>query len=80
MKKFPIQVLLVEDNGQEAAALCGLLIKAPNIAVDLVHVGSLEEGKTIAAFRKIDVILLDLFLPDSRGLQTIISKKHADYI
>ncbi len=73
MKEVPMRVLLVEDNVSEAAALCGFLIEAPNTDVDLVHVGSLEEGKTIAAFRKIDVILLDLFLPDSSGLQSIIS-------
>lgn len=71
MKRYHMRILLVEDNVPEAVVLRELLHRAPDVEIDLVHVESFEAGKAIAAKGNTDVILLDLFLPDSCGLQTI---------
>ena len=42
-----------------------------NEMVNLIPAGSLKEAKIIAQIKTFDIIMLDLNLPDSRGLHTI---------
>jgi signal transduction histidine kinase len=72
MKNRLIQGLLVEDNPADALLTRQMLADSDaGIDFNLVHKDSLEEGlKTLKQVR-FDVILLDLSLPDSRGLETV---------
>jgi PAS domain S-box-containing protein len=66
-----IRVLLVEDNPGDARLVEILLseVDAPRFAI--THVERLEEAIECLAEADFDVILLDLSLPDSSGLETV---------
>jgi PAS domain S-box-containing protein len=70
MKKKTIQVLLLEDNPGDARLFREYLHNDDLIQVELVHVERLMTGLAHLAKAKPDVILLDLGLPDSQGLET----------
>ena len=74
MNDTPIKVLLVEDNPGDAR-LIGEMLSAGDDLFELIHVGDLSAGLERLYAGGIDVILLDLLLPDSRGLATF-SKAH----
>ena len=60
-----IRVLLIEDSPPDALLIRGLLATGFTVT----HVTDLGTGIT-AAHAPFDIVLLDLFLPDSRGLDT----------
>jgi signal transduction histidine kinase/DNA-binding response OmpR family regulator len=64
----PIKVLLVEDNPGDARLLQEML--AEKASFDLERVVRLSAGLEQLAAGEIDVVLLDLSLPDSRGFDT----------
>ncbi len=74
-------LLLVEDCQSDAAFVEQMLVEHrgefgvsedPSIEIDAVeHVGSLAEGVERVAGGDIDIVLLDLGLPDSNGLETV---------
>jgi len=66
----PIHVLLVEDSPGDAQLVDRYLKKAEHASFELEHVDRL--GKGLDRLRKggIDVLLLDLTLPDSKGIET----------
>ena len=67
--KTPIRVLLVEDNPGDARLIVEALRESPEFNLQRVdHLKSAIEQLGRAA---IDVVLLDLGLPDSEGLETI---------
>lgn len=71
-----INILLIEDNPVEAAMLRAIISKAgqQTAAVynyDVTWANSLEKGLEHLANALFDVILLDLSLPDSEGLETL---------
>jgi len=66
-----IRVLLVEDNPADALLLKHTLAEAHAEHFDVTHVELLAEAIRVLGSRPQDVILLDLSLPDSRGLQTV---------
>jgi len=67
-----IRILLIEDSPKEAGRIEGYLREAEeNFSV--VHVERLDTGLALLTDGQIDVILLDLDLPDSHGLETIRS-------
>ena len=59
-------MLLVEDNEADVMLIRALL----EDEFKLTHAASLREGIAAAAQTQFDIVLLDLFLPDSRGLDT----------
>ncbi len=63
-----IRILLIEDNPGDARLIRELLTAAEGASFDLEHVDRLSTGLTRLARGDIDVILLDLSLPDSHGL------------
>lgn len=65
----PIHILLVEDNPGDVILLTELLADAP-VRLGIEAVGSLGEALQRLSTGGIDVILSDLSLPDSQGLQT----------
>ncbi len=70
MHKKPIKVLLVEDNLAHARAIGEGLCANLHDRFDLVCTERLSTGLEILARGGVDLILLDLNLPDSNGLAT----------
>lgn len=70
MQHQPIRVLLIEDNIAHARAIGEGLCANLYDRFDLVCTERLSTGLEILARGRIDIILLDLNLPDSSGLAT----------
>ena len=68
----PIRILLVEDNPGDARLLRESLTEVDSSRFDLTHVSTLSAGVERLAESVIDVVLLDLSLPDSFGLDSFI--------
>ncbi|MFZ1731488.1 MAG: PAS domain S-box protein [Bacteroidota bacterium] len=66
----PLHIFLIEDDPEQVAFLKVTLRTEQNSAYSLTHAASLGEAKVLLAELKPDVILLDLHLPDSEGLNT----------
>lgn len=67
-----IKLLLVEDSVVQAQFVRRMISEFPeSYAAELSHVNSLEAAQHYLEGHEIDVILLDLNLPDSRELETI---------
>ncbi len=66
-----IDVLLVEDDPDDAFLTSSALGSSPDIYFRITHVCTLSEGLQRVAESKFDVVLLDLSLPDSTGLDTV---------
>jgi diguanylate cyclase (GGDEF)-like protein len=73
----PLRILLIEDDGGYARLVRDLLdereIGGLFPKVDLVSVDRLSAGRSRLAQRDISLVLLDLTLPDSQGLATVIA-------
>jgi PAS domain S-box-containing protein len=66
----PIRVLLVEDNPGDARLILELLREASAYEFDMERVDGLEAALERLSRAGVDVVLLDLGLPDSQGLET----------
>ncbi|MBD2560231.1 MULTISPECIES: hybrid sensor histidine kinase/response regulator [Nostoc] len=71
-----IKVLLVEDNPGDVFLLQELLKEVSTVVVDLSPVERLSEALNYLEKELFDVILLDLSLPDSQGLETFVIAHH----
>jgi len=71
MAKVPVRVLLVEDNPAQAYLLQRHFLEAELGRFSLVHADRLSVAFEHVAQRSMDVALLDLSLPESRGLDTL---------
>ncbi len=71
-----LKVLLIEDNAGDARLIQEMLLEVDGSMFELESVDSLSTGLERLATGDIDVVLLDLGLPDSSGLDTFI-KVHA---
>ena len=72
-----LRVLVVEDNPFDLTVLEDLL--EPALArgeVELTHCATRAEAEHLALSRPFDVVLLDLDLPDSHGLTTLLEWQH----
>lgn len=66
----PVRVLLIEDNPGDATLIKEYLKEVRNSDFSVETAGKLQDGINILANHDIDTVLLDLNLPDSRGLET----------
>jgi signal transduction histidine kinase len=66
-----IRVLLVEDNEADAVLFKHILAETGGVRFDVTHAELMADARDLLASRPFDVVLLDLSLPDSRGLQTV---------
>jgi two-component system cell cycle response regulator len=66
-----IKILLIEDNPGDARLLREALAEIATSRVELTHHKTLAQGLNFLAKNKPDVILSDLGLPDSKGLDTV---------
>lgn len=76
MNDRPMKMLLIEDNPGDTRLIREMLTEVRNANFDLECVDRLSAGLEVLAAREIDVVLLDLFLPDCEGLETF-SKAHS---
>ena len=70
MQKRPIKILLIEDELLQAKILEAQLQKKTENDFSLLWADSLQKGKKYISSSQIDIILLDLNLPDSSGIDT----------
>jgi signal transduction histidine kinase len=71
MRRAALQVLLVEDNTGDALLLREMFRKEKPGSFQLTHVPSLTEALALLEKGGIDIVLLDLGLPDGHGLDTV---------
>jgi signal transduction histidine kinase len=67
------RVLLIEDNSSQVQLIHAILRKLGGASYDLVSASSLAAGLEHLTRGWFDVILLDLMLPDSRGMETFLA-------
>jgi two-component system, cell cycle sensor histidine kinase and response regulator CckA len=72
MIHHPIKILLIEDNPGDVLILQETLSEITFVELKLVHVDRLKNALKKLSSEDFDVILLDLVLPDSNGLDTFI--------
>lgn len=72
MNATPIRLLLVEDNEADAVLLQHTLAEAGEELFQVVHAAGMAEAVACLAKASFDAILLDLSLPDSRGVETVV--------
>ncbi len=65
-----LNVLIVEDNCSDAELITSLLV-ASSLDASIKHIEALYELKGAVEESKVDIILLDIHLPDSSGLHTV---------
>ncbi|OKH11834.1 hybrid sensor histidine kinase/response regulator [Fischerella major NIES-592] len=73
MPEQPIKVLLVEDNPGDVRLLQEFLWDVTTAQFELMPVERLDRTLKLLNQESFDVILLDLSLPDSQGLETFIT-------
>jgi diguanylate cyclase (GGDEF)-like protein/PAS domain S-box-containing protein len=64
-------LLLVEDNPGDARLLREMFSEQDSHHIELTHVESMKDAETHLAICTVDIILLDLGLPDAEGLAAV---------
>ena len=77
MKEKPIRILLVEDNPGDAELLGRALSNMPTLRFELAHAMRLSEALARTKEAPFDIALLDMGLPDSLGLETLLRFRKA---
>ena len=67
-----VKILLIEDNPGDAGLIEEMLEEFVDFPYELKNVETLNEGLSLLKERPFDVILLDLRLPDSDGINTFL--------
>ncbi|MCP5007698.1 MAG: diguanylate cyclase [Planctomycetes bacterium] len=78
MKHTNIKVLLIEDNYDSAELLREELMDVHYKGFELLHADTLKKGLSVLGRGETDVVLLDISLPDSQGLDTF-SRIHKQF-
>lgn len=73
MRDTPIRALLVEDNPGDARLIQEMLEEVSSAPIELRYAERLSVALNLIEQSEFDVVLLDLTLPDSQGLQTCIT-------
>lgn len=71
MSEGVIKVLLVEDNLADVRLVQEILIESNVARFKIIHADRLAKAITLLREEPFDVVLLDLSLPDSQGLETL---------
>ncbi len=78
MFEISVNILLIEASPQYARTIADQLAQAGDAPVNLEVSGRLSTGLEHLAKGNFDAVLLDLSLPDSQGLATLISTRDRD--
>jgi len=70
-RKLAMTLLLVEDNPGDVRLLREMLDEQDDDRIDLINVTSMSQTEAHLAASIVDIILLDLGLPDAQGLEAI---------
>ncbi len=70
MLKVAVSILLIEDNPGDARQVEEILKDVPGFLFKIERVDRLSKGLTRLGLGDIDIVLLDLNLPDSNGYET----------
>lgn len=76
MRNSSISILLVEDDPGDIALFEEMLCGAATVQFELTHCSTLSSALTLLGKRSFGVILLDLSLPDGKGIDTVV-RTHA---
>jgi signal transduction histidine kinase len=71
MKEKALQVLLVEDNAGDARLLREMLRKEKPGSFNLTHLQRISDAEMHLANGGVDIVLLDMGLPDEHGLDSV---------
>jgi signal transduction histidine kinase len=71
MKEKSLQVLLVEDNAGDARLIREMFTTEQHGKIELTHLLRMTDALTHLAKGGVDVVLLDMGLPDAHGLDTV---------
>lgn len=71
MSSFQTRILLIEDNEGDARLLTELLTFSSPGRYELVQVGTLKEALALLTNHSFNVVLTDLNLPDTDGVNTV---------
>ena len=77
MSLTPIKVLLIEDNPGDARLLSEILVDVHTALFELEWVDRLSKGLEHLKGAPVDVVLLDLNLPDGAGLKTFTEVRNS---
>ncbi|MEM7315436.1 MAG: diguanylate cyclase, partial [Planctomycetota bacterium] len=67
-----LQLLVVDDDRSDQFIIEGILLEAPGDEYEISFACSLREGIEAANSGEFDAVLLDLVLPETRGLETVL--------
>jgi PAS domain S-box-containing protein len=76
MQQARIEILLIEEKLSEAGLIKEMLSDSREPEFSVRHVQTLSEGLSLLQNRKFDIVLVDLELPDSRGLESALSVRN----
>ena len=65
------RLLLVEDNPGDARLIREMLSESESIDIELTHVQYMRDAEKHLADHAVDIVLLDLGLPDAQGLEAV---------
>ena len=73
-----LRILLIEDNPDDVFLLREMLAEDPGTRFQIVaDTATLERGTALMQSLEVDLVLLDLSLPDSRGIETFTAAHRA---
>ena len=75
MDRKSLKILLIEDTAADAELIQELLAKLGNTQFELTLVQCLEDGLKCLRQEEFDILLLDLSLPETEGLDTVFRVK-----
>ena len=78
LARGPLRVLLVEDNAGDARLLREMFSKEAPGRFELTHMTHMREAEVRLARGDVDIVLLDMGLPDGHGLETLRRARAAD--
>lgn len=67
-----IKVLLIEDDLGDVFLIKEIMFSVKGVFIELVHAERLSDGLAYLDRQDIDAVLLDLGLPDSQGMDTVL--------
>src|SRR5580700_2123535 len=71
MKEKALNILLVEDNAGDARLVREMFSKEKPDSFRLTHLSRMSDAETHLAKGGVDIVLLDMGLPDAPGIETV---------